>query len=58
MRGIVATPAISDGPRTSSGASPRVVVTQASTKYRGGVISAFVWTVSTTPGRLCSVTIQ
>ncbi len=46
---MAAIPAINAGRRTSSGLRPSRVVSQDSTKLNGGVISAVVETVSTTP---------
>src|SRR4051812_17549394 len=56
--GMVAVPAISEGSRRSSGACPSCAPSHDSTKNNGGVISASVWTVETTPRRPWVVTIQ
>ena len=56
--GIVATPASSEGARTSSSAWPICVVNQESTKDRGGVSSALLCTTETTSDRPCSLTTQ
>ena len=56
--GIDATPATSAGNRTASGLKLDRVVNHDSTKLNGGVISAVVETVSTTPRNPCADTTQ
>ncbi len=51
-------PPSSAGSRTASGSSEILLPSQASMKPSGGVISAVVETVSTTPERLCVETTQ
>ena len=46
---MVAVPASSAGARSNSGVSSMRVVSHESAKKSGGVISASVWTVETTP---------